>query len=106
MLHWPARSALKSLQMIAGWIAQVLQGQRSIDLPQFPQSEFLNIAWKLATPLATPDSLGLFVTKRADHGRSLIRETYQGSQAASIEPIRRGAIVHAAVTRTGSRVQP
>jgi hypothetical protein len=61
------------LQMIAGWIAQVLQGQRSIDLPQLPQSALLDIAGKLATPLALPDSLGLFVAKRADHGP--IRDT-------------------------------
>src|ERR1700691_4427181 len=39
------------LQMIAGWIAQVLQGQRSIDLPQLPQSALLDIAGKLASPL-------------------------------------------------------
>src|SRR6185437_9480189 len=53
--------------MVAGRIAQVFQGERSIKLAQFAQGAILDVTRKPTALTALPDPLGLLVAKRADH---------------------------------------
>jgi hypothetical protein len=55
--HLADTVTLEDFQSISGWISQVLQGRRGIQLAQLAQSAILNIAWKLPARLPLPNTL-------------------------------------------------
>jgi hypothetical protein len=59
--------ALQLLQPVAGWDPQVVQHHRSVQHPEFPQRDSLNIGAQLPNRLPVEEAFSVAVSEALDH---------------------------------------
>jgi hypothetical protein len=73
--HLSCPVSFEGFEPIAGWIAQVLNRRRGIELTELAKRPLLDVAWKLTAGLPLPDSFGLLALERSDHRQAPKRDT-------------------------------